>query len=39
MRQAAETLRQHLLAFSDLIDGRGDEELPDVAGETPDEEL
>ena len=30
MRLAAETLRQQLLAFSDLIDGRGAEELPEV---------
>ena len=28
MRQASETLRQELLAFSDLIDGRGTEEIP-----------
>jgi type I restriction enzyme M protein len=33
MRQAAEKLRHELLAFSDLIDGRGEEELPKVSEE------
>ena len=33
IRQAAETLRHELLAFSDLIDGRGEEELPKVSEE------
>jgi type I restriction enzyme M protein len=38
MRQAADTLRQQLLAFSDLIDGRGAEELPDVVEDEAEEE-
>ena len=38
MRQAAETLRHELLAFSDLIDGRGEEELPEVPNEENAEE-
>jgi hypothetical protein len=29
-RAAAEALRHEFNAFSDLIDGRGDEELPDI---------
>ncbi|MFN2456180.1 MAG: N-6 DNA methylase [Pyrinomonadaceae bacterium] len=29
-REAQNTLRQSMAAFSDLIDGRGDEELPDI---------
>ncbi|PYJ09973.1 MAG: hypothetical protein DME93_12070 [Verrucomicrobia bacterium] len=29
-RQAAETLRQQMLAFSNIIDGRGAEELPEL---------
>jgi type I restriction enzyme M protein len=33
MRQATETLRHELLAFSDLLDGRGEEELPKVSEE------
>lgn len=33
-REAGLQLRQHLLRFSDLIDGRGEEELPDVVDET-----
>lgn len=33
MRQASETLRQELLAFSDLIDGRGTEEIPELQEE------
>ena len=38
MRQAADTLRQQLLIFSDLIDGRGAEELPEVADDEPADE-
>ena len=33
MRQAAETFQHELLAFSNLIDGRGEEELPKVSEE------
>jgi type I restriction enzyme M protein len=33
LRQAAENLRGALLSFSDLIDGRGEEELPEVNGD------
>ena len=33
IRLAAETLRHELLAFSNLIDGRGEEELPKVSEE------
>ena len=29
-REAAEELKRELLAFSDLIDGRGTEELPEL---------
>jgi len=32
-REAAEKLKKALLAFSDMIDGRGEEELPEVAVE------
>ena len=38
MRQASETLRQELLAFSDLIDGRGTEEIPELQEEEPGED-
>ena len=38
MRQATEILRQQLLAFSDLIDGRGAEELPEVDERETEEE-
>ena len=37
MTQAAEALRQSLLVFSNLIDGRGDEELPEIEGGNDDE--
>lgn len=37
MKQASETLRQELLAFSDLIDGRGTEEISDIQEEEMDE--
>jgi type I restriction enzyme M protein len=33
MRAASETLRAAINGFSDLIDGRGDEELPEINGE------
>jgi type I restriction enzyme M protein len=33
MRQATEKLRHELLAFSDLMDGRGEEELPKISEE------
>ena len=33
IRQATETLRHEFLTFSDLIDGRGEEELPKVSEE------
>lgn len=33
MKQATETLHQQFLAFNDLIDGRGTEELPDASDE------
>jgi hypothetical protein len=36
-RDAAEKLKKALLAFSDMIDGRGEEELPEVAGELTEE--
>lgn len=38
MKHAAKTLREQLLAFSDIIDGRGDEELPEVAEAFQEEE-
>ena len=37
-RTAADTLRHEFNAFSDLIDGRGDEELPDIPEDDDSEE-
>ena len=39
LRSSAESLRQAFLDFSDLIDGRGEEELPEVEEETSSYEL
>lgn len=39
MRQASETLRQELLAFSNLIDGRGTEEIPELLEDELDEDV
>ena len=36
-RTAAETLRHEFNQFSDLIDGRGDEELPDIPEDDEEE--
>ncbi len=34
-RDAASLLRRRMLALSDIIDGRGEEELPDIASDEP----
>jgi len=39
MRQASEALRQELLEFSDLIDGRGTEELPELSEDELEENV
>lgn len=38
MQLAAGTLRHQLLAFSDLIDGRGNEEIPEISDDGDDEQ-
>jgi len=38
-RAAAEALRHEFNAFSDLIDGRGDEELPEIPDDDDSESV